>query len=125
MFKSYRDIKSSLDIARERKPVTRTAQIESKIVKEIEDKYGNIRDNAFSKDMVLRERARKQKQIQSLELSRLRLFINKERRSRLQKERLNPFLDPDKDAQNKDATLEKTPNLTEEASKLRRIEFKY
>ena len=99
--------------------------MESKIVEEIEAKYGNIRDNAFTKDMVLRERARKQKQIQSLELSRLRLFINKERRSRLQKERLNPFKDPEMPCQDKDAIRERPSNPTDEASKLRRMELKY
>jgi hypothetical protein len=125
MFKSYRDIKSSLDVSRKRKGVSRTAQIESKIVKEIESKYGNLRNNACSEDLALRERARKQKQIQSLEQSRLRLFINKGRRSRLQEERLNPFLDDQQPSQSKDNVPNKTSNPVDQFSKLRRMELKY
>jgi hypothetical protein len=125
MLKSYRDIKSSLDISRERQAISRTAQIESMIVKGIEAKYGNIHDNIFSKDAIFKERVRKQRQIQSLELSRLRLFINKERRSSLQRARLHPFLDPEKPHQDKDAIPEKPSNPTDKASKLRRMEFKY
>jgi len=123
--KSYRDIKSSLDIARERQAISRTAQMESMIVKELEDKHGNFRDNIFSRDAVFKERVRKQRQIQSLELSRLRLFINKERRSRLQKERLNPFLDPGEPPQKRDAPTEKPSGPVDEASKFRRMELKY
>lgn len=121
MFKSYRDIKSSLGISRERKVISRTSLVESSIVKALESKYGNLRGGSLSNDEVYRERSRRHNQTLSLERSRLRLFINKERRSRLQQERLNPFLDPFRLAKKDD--LPENPAV--ENPKLRRTELTY
>ena len=123
--KSYREIKSSLDMSRKRQAISRTAQIEAKIVEEIQSKCPNIRNNIFVKDMVFRERVRKQRQKQSLELSRSRLVLNKARHIRLQEERLNPFLNSEKRPQNKDNVPEKALNPVDQLSKLRRMEYKY
>lgn len=49
MIKSYRDIKSSFEISRERRVTCRTQQIESSIRKEIEIKYGDLSE--FSGDV--------------------------------------------------------------------------
>lgn len=125
MFPSYRKVKSGLEISRQRKGVCRTSQIESMLVKILEDKYGNFRDDKTIKDTVSKEKNRRQMHVLSLEQCRLRLLVNKERLTRLQQERLNPFPDPERIQQKENYPPERLSNPADDASKFRKIKLNY
>ncbi len=121
MFKSYSDLKSSLDISRERKALCRTSVKELEILKELEDRRGKFTDNNFKRATIQREKSRKFRQTQFLDRARMQLFINKARRSSLQDERLKPV-----EHTGTSETKSTQTNLPSEgASKFRRIELKY
>jgi hypothetical protein len=121
MFKSYRDLKSNLDVSREQKVLCRTSIIEAEILKKLESKYGKFTEDIFKQDIVHREKARKLKQLESLDLARTRLFINKVRRSTLQKERLKT----PEHMETHEAKAKQTKLPMKGASKFREIEVTY
>ena len=122
MMKSYRDIKSSLELSRKMKIACRTSQTENSIRKKIEGKYGDL--SRFAEDVARKEKIRKQRQSLSLEKSRLKLFMTKEKLSCLQQVR-SSHLDP-KDPPSKQAGLrEKVSHVNDDAQKFRKVELKY
>ena len=117
--KSYRDVKSGLELSRKIKVASRTSHTESSIRKEIEGKYGDL--SRFTEDVALKEKIRKQRQSLSLERARLKLFMTKEKLSRLQQARsshLNPKDPPLK-------PQEKVAHVNDGTPKFRRVELKY
>jgi len=122
MIRTYREIKSSLDLSREKKIVCRTSQIESSVRREIEGKYGDL--SRFAEDVALKEKMRRHKQSLSLEKSRLNLFITKEKLSHLQQVRLNQ-LDPKRLPSKQDDPPEKASRVNDETPHFRRVELKY
>ena len=122
MIKTHREIKSSLDLSREKKIACRTSQIESSVRKEIEGKYGDL--SRFAEDVAQKEKMRKQRQSLSLEKSRLKLFMAKEKFSRLQQVRsshLNPKDPPSK----QDGPREKVSHVNDDTPKFRKVDLKY
>ena len=118
MMRSYRDIKSNLELSK-KKIACRTSQIENAVRTKIEGKYGDL--TRFGEEVALREKASKQRQSLALEKSRLKLFMTKEKLSRLQQARsshLNPKDPPLK-------PQEKVAHVNDDAPKFRRVELKY
>ena len=117
MIKSYRDIKSSLELSK-KKIACRTSQTENSVRKKIEGKYGDL--SRFTEDVALKEKIRKQRQSLSLERARLKLFMTKEKQSRLQQARSTPL-----DFKKQDDPPARVSSVNENAQKFRRFELKY
>ncbi|MFH0748310.1 MAG: hypothetical protein V1915_00065 [Candidatus Bathyarchaeota archaeon] len=122
MMRSYRDVKSGLELSRKIKVASRTSHIESSVKKEIEGKYGDL--SRFVEDVALKEKIRRQRQSLSLERSRLKLFMTKEKLSRLQQAR-SSHLNPKDSPLKQDGPQEKVSNVNDDAQKFRRVELKY
>jgi hypothetical protein len=118
MIKSYRDVKSGLELSRKIKVASRTSHIESSVRKEIEGKYGDL--SRFSEDVTFKEKARRHRQNLALEKSRLKLFIAKEKLSRLQQIRSAPI-----DFKKQDDPSARVSSVNDNAQKFRRFELKY
>ncbi|MCJ7632685.1 hypothetical protein MUP77_09890 [Candidatus Bathyarchaeota archaeon] len=119
--KSYRDIKSSLELSK-KKIACRTAQTENSIRTKIEGKYGDL--SRFTEDVALKEEIRKQRQSLSLERARLKLFMTKEKLGRLQQAR-SSHLNPKDPPLKQDGPQEKVSHVNDDAPKFRRVELKY
>lgn len=122
MIKTYRDVKSGLELSRKNKIASRTSEIESSVRKEIEGKYGDFLSR-FSEDVAQKEKMRKYRQSLFLEKSRLKLLMTKEKLSRLQQVR-STSPDPKNPPAKHDDSKE-VSHADDETPKFRRVEFKY
>lgn len=85
--KTYRDIKSSLDVARKQKVSSLTSNIEASIKSELEATYGQILTEEERFEIMTKERERKEKQDAALRKSRMKMLKVKAKAEEAQRAR--------------------------------------
>ena len=79
MMKSSREIKSSLDVARERRAPSMISLLEAKIKKELEDEFGPILTEREKAMIIDRERKNRQARDSAVKKARMKLLKQKEK----------------------------------------------
>lgn len=85
--KTYRDIKSSLDVARKQKVSSLTSHIEESIKSELEATYGQILTEEERFEIMAKEKERKEKQDAALRKSRMKMLKVKAKAKEAQRAR--------------------------------------